>query len=249
MIRILIVDDEAAASNMLRLLIEKILPIEKEIRTSNDPKDAISLISTWNPSLLMLDIEMPAMNGFDLLNKAVGHRFDVIFTTAFDSYAIKAIRFSALDYLLKPIDLQELQNALNKHIVRLQTDFGKSQQKIDNLIRNLQQSSTSQFKLALSDNDGVHFIAPSNIIRCEADNNYTRFFFVDRRPLLVSKTLKEYEELLEDHGFLRIHKSHLVNREHISQLNRNGMVMLKNGDEIPVSRRRKEHLIFQLRAL
>jgi two-component system, LytTR family, response regulator len=242
MIRILIVDDEAAASNILRLLIEKILPVEKEIRTCNDPVEALALIPKWNPSLLMLDIEMPAMNGFDLLNKAGGHRFDIIFTTAYDSYAIKAIRFSALDYLLKPIDIQELQNALNKHIVRLQTDFGKSQQKIDNLIRNLQQPNASEFKIALTDNDGVHFLETGNIIRCEADNNYTRFHFHDRKPLLVSKTLKEFEELLEGHGFIRIHKSHLINKDHIRQLDRNGMVVMKNGDEIPVSRRKKDSL-------
>jgi two-component system, LytTR family, response regulator len=115
MIRILIVDDEAAASNMLRLLIEKQLPAQKEIQCVNSPREALNIIPAFKPTLLMLDIEMPEMNGFDLLNQLGSWDFDLIFTTAYDRYAIKAIRFSALDYLLKPIDIVDLQNALNRH--------------------------------------------------------------------------------------------------------------------------------------
>lgn len=241
-VRIMIVDDEPAASNMLRLLIEKNISVPYALKICNHPQEALQQIPDWNPTLLMLDIEMPGMNGFDLLNKLGGVLFDVIFTTAYDVYAIKAIRFSAIDYLLKPIDMHELHNAMNKHIVRLQTGNGKSQQKIDNLIRNLQQPNVQHFKLALSDNDGIHFTHADTIIRCEAENNYTRFHFTDRRPLLVSKTLKEFEEILEDYGFMRIHKSHLINKAYIRQVAKDSVIVMSNGDEIPVSRRKKESL-------
>ncbi len=241
-IRILIVDDEPAASNMLKLLIEKNMAVPYVVQCCNYPQDALGLIDEWKPTLLMLDIEMPGMNGFDLLNKLGGAPFDVIFTTAYDVYAIKAIRFSAIDYLLKPIDLHELVNALNKHIIRLQTDFGKSEQKIDNLIRNLQQSSTQEFKLALADNEGMYFVHTDTIIRCEAENNYTRFCFTDRRPLLISRTLKDFEELLEDYGFIRVHKSHLINKKFIKQLGRDNYILLTNDEKVPVSRRKKDSL-------
>ena len=118
MTKILIVDDEPAASNILKMLIEKHVPVTKEIKTCNSPEEGLKIIQEWQPDLLMLDIEMPSMNGFDLLNRVGNSDFDVVFTTAYDKYAIKAIRFSALDYLLKPVDIAELQNAINKHVIK-----------------------------------------------------------------------------------------------------------------------------------
>lgn len=246
MIKILIVDDEAAASNMLRLLIERQLPAAKEILCLNNPQEALAVIPHFKPTLLMLDIEMPEMNGFDLLNRLGSWDFDLIFTTAYDRYAIKAIRFSALDYLLKPVDIVDLQNALNRHLVR--REHGQLQQAplIDNLLTNLKQKETGHFKLAVSTSEGVYFFDPKDIIRLEGESNYTRFFFSNHKPVLVSKTLKEYEDLLLSHDFIRVHKSFLINRRYVEQVEKGGSLRLSDGTLLPVSRRRKEEIIKEL---
>lgn len=241
----MIVDDEPAAGNILQLLIEKHIPGEKEIRRFHQPEEALKSLEEFNPELVMLDIEMPSMNGFDFLSRAVHCEFDVIFTTAFDKYAIKAIRFSALDYLLKPVDINELQNAINRHLVKKEFNPLQQEKLVGNLINNLQQKDISDFKLALSTLEGVFFFEPASIIRCEGENNYTRFYFPDRRPLLVSRTLKDYEEILTDHDFIRVHKSHLINKQFVSYLDKESMIYLKDGSQIPVSRRKKEE-VFKL---
>ena len=246
MIKILIVDDEAAASNMLRLLIEKQLPAQKEIRCVNSPQEALNIITEFQPTLLMLDIEMPEMNGFDLLNRLGNWDFDLIFTTAYDRYAIKAIRFSALDYLLKPIDIVDLQNALNRHIVRREHGFKQQDALINNLLTNLKQKDNSHFKLALSTSEGTFFFDPKEIIRLEGESNYTRFFFSNHKPVLVSKTLKEYEELLMPYEFLRVHKSFLVNRSFVQHMDRDGVLWLTDGSHILVSRRKKDEVMKEL---
>lgn len=192
----------------------------------------------------MLDVEMPGSNGFDLLNRAIENKFDVIFTTAHNHYAIKAIRFSALDYLLKPIDFLELQNAVNRHTIRQQNDNQKPL--MQNLINNLQKSDTRDFKLALSTMEGIFFYAPVEIIYCEAKNNYTQFYFDKQKPLLVSKTLGEYEEILKDYGFLRIHKSFLVNKQYATHFSSQDGLEMKGGKCLPVSTRRKETVISAL---
>src|SRR5215204_1074263 len=165
MTRILIIDDEPAASNILRMLIERHVATPKEIQCCNSPEEALQIIPGWQPNLLMLDIEMPNMNGFDLLNRVGSWDFDLIFTTAYDRYAIKAIRFSALDYLLKPIDIVDLQNALNRHIVRREHGFKQQDALIDNLLTNLKQKDNTHFKLALSTSEGTFFFDPKDIIR------------------------------------------------------------------------------------
>jgi len=240
MLRILIVDDETAAGNILKLLIEKFIVGEKEILYCSNPLEGLETIKSFKPTLIMLDIEMPAMTGFDFLNLATGCNFDVIFTTAFDQYAIKAIRFSALDYLLKPIDSIELQSAVNRHIIKQQTVQNDQQLLVNNLLNNLQQKTPENFKLALSTIEGVSFFDPATILYCEGENNYTRFIFCDHKPLLISKTLGEYEEILQDHQFIRIHKSYLVNKKFITKVDRDGMLWMSDGRSLAVSRRRKE---------
>ena len=241
-IKILILDDEASACNILQILISKHLKFPHQIEVYTSPEKCLKILDQYRPTLLFLDIEMPSINGFDFLNAATFWDYDVIFTTAYDHYAIKAIRFSALDYLLKPIDQVELQNALNRHIVRNQTRDGESVALVNNLIENLKRTNIEDFKLALSSTFGTEFIAPSNVIRCEGDNNYTRFFFNDRKPMLVSRTLKEYDELLIDHGFLRIHKSHLINRHFVQRIDREGLIWMSDGSHVPISRRNKDRI-------
>lgn len=247
MIRILILDDEEAACNILSILIRKHMPLEHEIRTVQDPEQALVLLSTYQPTLVMLDIEMPGMNGFDFLNKAGSWDFDVIFTTAYDKYAIKAIRFSALDYLLKPVDIVELQNALNRHIIRRNLSSQSRQELMHNLIENVQKNDAEEYRLAVSTSEGVFFYLPSEIIRCEGESNYTTFYLKGSKPLMVSHTLKDYESILNDYGFVRVHKSHLVNMKFVTRMDREGFLWLQNGDSVPVSRRRKEEVMAILR--
>lgn len=246
MLKILIIDDEPSAGNILRLLIEKHVGGTKESRVCGSPEQALEIIPVFKPGLLMLDIEMPNMNGFDLLNRVGSWDFDVIFTTAYDKYAIKAIRFSALDYLLKPIDILDLQNAINRHIIKKEMQPGKQQELVNNLINNLQQKDASSFKLALSTMDGFFFYDPKDILRCEGDNNYTHFYFIDQKPLIVSRTLKEFEDILAEHGFLRVHKSHLVNSRYVVRLDKDGMLWLADGNSLVVSRRRKDDVLAYL---
>ena len=196
----------------------------------------------------MLDIEMPNINGFDLLNRVGDWDFDVIFTTAYDKYAIKAIRFSALDYLLKPLDILELQNALNRHIVRRNLPQQQRHELVSNLIENVQKSDNDEYRLAVSTNEGVFFYLPSEIIRCEGESNYTKFFLENGSTLMVSHTLKDYESILSDYGFSRVHKSHLVNMKYVSRMDRDGFIWLSNQQSVPVSRRRKEEVMRMLKS-
>ena len=247
MIRILILDDEEAACNILSILIRKHLPAEHEIRCEQDPVKALEILESFKPALVMLDIEMPGMNGFDFLNKAGSWDFDVIFTTAYDKYAIKAIRFSALDYLLKPLDILELQNALNRHIVRRNHSRQVRHDLVNNLITNIQKPETDEYRLAISTSEGVSFYLPSEIIRCEGESNYTKFFIEGGKSLMVSHTLKDYETILNDYGFVRVHKSHLVNMKYVNRMDRDGFLWLSNGESVPVSRRRKEEVMSMLK--
>ncbi len=240
MLKILIVDDEPAAGNILKLLIEKHIPNGKEIKYCSSPEEGLRLLESWQPTLLMLDIEMPGMNGFDFLNRASHWNFNVIFTTAYDKYAIKAIRFSALDYLLKPIDIADLQHAISRHIVSKEYPHQSPKQLVGNLMNNLK--APEHFKLALSTMQGVFLFEPAEIIFCEGVGNYTRFHFTKKPPMLVSKTIKEYEELLSDHHFIRVHKSYLVNMDHVIKYEKEGLLWLSNGEQITVSRRKKEEI-------
>lgn len=242
-VKILIVDDEEAAGNILQLLIEKHIPGEKNIRYCSSPEAALKALPEFQPSLVMLDIEMPNMNGFDFLNNAVNSSFDVIFTTAYDKYAIKAIRFSALDYLLKPVDIVELQNAINRHIVKLNSSAINGQKElVGNLIQNLKQKDPGEFRLAVSVKEGVFLFEPKEIICMEGLSNYTRFSFTSQKPLLAAKTLKEYDEILSDHNFIRVHKSFLVNKDHIRRMDNDGQLWLTNNISVPISRRKKEEV-------
>lgn len=243
MLRILIVDDEEGACNILKILLQKHLQVEKEIVACSSPAQALQLLAQFKPTLVMLDIEMPDMNGFDFLSKAAPWEFDVIFTTAYDKYAVKAIRFSALDYLLKPIDLQELQSAVNRHIEKLASEHRQQGELVNNLMHNLHQKDGQGFKLAIAVKEGVFFFELKDIVCLEGYSNYTKFYFVQQKPLMVSKTIKDYEEILSEHDFFRIHKSYIINKKHIKRMDKDGMLWLSNNMQVSVSRRRKTEMM------
>lgn len=247
MIKALVIDDEPSATNTMKLMLQRYSPEISLLQTTTDIPNALSLISTFKPNLLFLDIQMPGTNGFDLLKQIPLIDFDVIFTTAHDKYAIQAIRFSALDYLLKPIDPDELQAAIQKFILKHQLNYN-NKHLYNNFLHNIQ-STKKEFKLAISTTEGTYFLSPYDIIRLEGEGNYTNFFFINRRPLLTSKTLKEYEEILCEHGFIRIHKSHMVNCSHVVSYKNEGELIMKDNSVVEISRRRKEEVLNALKQL
>lgn len=240
MTRALIVEDEPKAARVLRQLIRAYLPDIGDLIISHSGQEALEQLTSFSPQLVFLDIEMPGMDGFEFLQAAQEHHFAVIFTTAFDQYAIKAIRFSALDYLLKPIDSDELVLAYQRFLLSKENvdTLRPAQQHYHHLVRNLQSGDESAFKLSISTTEGTYFLHPDEIIRCEADRNYTHFYQTDNRRMLASKPLTDFERILEDQAFLRVHRSHLVNLKHIVRL-QEGQLELSDGSVVPISRRRR----------
>jgi len=246
MIKALLIDDEPSAVNTLQLMLQRYVPEITTNRATNDPQEGLALINSFQPDLLFLDIQMPVLDGFELLKKVSKFPFQIIFTTAHDQYAIRAIRFSALDYLLKPIDADELRAAFEKYLIR-RTEAPANQALYQNLMHNISAGDKKDFKLAVPTIDGTFFYFPDEIVRLEGESNYTRLFFTDKKPLLISRTLKEYEELLADHGFIRVHKSHLVNKKHVVNYKNDGQLVLSDQSKVEVSRRRKEEVIEALK--
>jgi two-component system LytT family response regulator len=246
MLKVLLIDDEVRATDALRLMIEKMIPAIQQIMVCNDPRKAADIITTYQPALVFLDIQMPHLNGFELMEKIPNKNFKIVFTTAYNEYAIQAIRFSAFDYLLKPIDLEELQDCVQRFLSGNE-DYLQQYDLLKNIIHNIQAPSLQDFRLALPTKEGVHFLNPSSIVRCESVGNYTRFFLEDGTQYLISKTLGEYDQLLTAHQFIRTHKSHLVNKKFIAFIDHDGFAILKNKTRVEVSRRRKEEVMQALK--
>ena len=242
MIKSLIIDDEQSATNTLRLMLERYVPEINELKFTNNAAEGIELIKKFNPHLLFLDIQMPAMTGFELLKKLPQINFSIIFTTAHDEYAIDAIRFSALDYLLKPIDADELQNAFKRFMEKTATNIANHPLN-NNFLYNINVENKKDFKLALPTLQGTFFYLPEEIIRLEGEGNYTKFFFGDKTTLLTTHTIKNYEEILVDHGFIRVHKSHLINKKHVINYMNDGFLTMADLSKVEISRRRKEDVM------
>ncbi|GAB3923675.1 LytR/AlgR family response regulator transcription factor [Larkinella terrae] len=241
MIKAVIIDDEAHCRETLSMQLEKYCPEIQVVAQFRSAPEGLRFLVEQAPDVLFLDVEMPVMNGFELLEQLTTIPFDVIFTTGYDSYAIKAIRFSALDYLLKPIDKDDLRKAVAK--IKRPSEQQMAQQ-IELLLQKLDTKKVLQ-KIALPTNQGFEMVPIEAIIRCEADNNYTHVILKTGKPLLVSRTLKEIEELLEGSSFLRVHQSHLINLNEILRYIRGegGYVVMSDTSSVPVSRSRKEILL------
>jgi len=246
MLKVLLIDDEERATDALRIMIERSVPGIKQVFVCNDSRKAADIIHEVQPALVFLDIQMPHLNGFELLEKMPNKNFKIIFTTAYNEYAIQAIRFSAFDYLLKPVDIEELIGSVNRFLQTTE-DYKQQYQLLKNIMHNIQAPSSDEFRLALPTKEGVHFLFPADIIRCESTGNYTRFFTSMNKTYLISKTLGEYDTLLTPHNFIRTHKSHLVNKKYISFIDHDGFAVLKDNSKVEVSRRRKEEVMSALR--
>ena len=247
MIKALIADDEQSSVEVLQWLIAQYCPDITAVKTVNSVAAAIPVIRSFQPDILFLDIQMPHETGFDLLSAIKSWNFEVIFTTAFNEYAIQAIRFSALDYLLKPIDETELIKAIERFkSKRLQQPV--KQELFRNFIQNISYRDRKSFKLALADAAEVRYVLLEEIIRLQAESNYTHIFLTRGRVFVSAKTLKEYDELLRNHHFLRVHKSHLVNPGHIHFYDKQGLLHMDDDSRIEVARRKKEYLLHALKA-
>lgn len=243
--RAIIVDDEKNGRENLAGMLKHFCPGIELVGSAISVAEAVELIRSVTPDLVFLDIEMPGANGFQLLEHFDEFGFEVIFVTAHDQYAIQAIRFSAADYILKPISADELKSAVEKVAGRI------SRKNEDNRLRELHRNlfTSSAPRIGLPTDGKVEFAEAGKIVRCQGESNYTHIWFETGRHMLTAKTLAEFEELLSGFGFIRVHKSHLVNVSYIQSIRNGGstFLRLKSGEEIPVSRRRKETVVETMR--
>ena len=247
MLKALIIDDEIKARNVLQHYLTNFVTEISEVRQADSVDGAHAILSAYQPDLVFLDVEMPHKNGFQFLMETKEPSFDVIFTTAYNQYAIQAIRFSALDYLLKPVDPDELKEAVARHIEKRE-NRGANMMLYQNLVSNIEKKEVRDFKIAVPSSEGIYFFTIDEILRLEADRSYTHIHLVKKRPFIASKTLKHFEEMLEEFHFIRTHKSHLVNPQHITRVTSdNNYLLLTDGSKVEVSRRKKDEVMQQLK--
>ncbi len=241
--KVIIIDDEPNAREKLTYLIALFCPELQIEAVCKNAMEGIEAIKRVDPELVFLDIDMPMMNGFDMLRALGKVNFEVIFTTAYDQYAIKAIKYSALDYLLKPIDGEQLTDAMEKVNQKRST-----LPRIQSLIENTKYPENSFKQLTIPTMEGFLFVKPDEIIRMEADGRYTMIFLENKEKILASKNLGEFEEIISEAHFLRIHHSHIVNLSHIRKYIRGdgGKVVMSDQSVIDVSRRKKDEVLEKL---
>jgi two-component system LytT family response regulator len=234
----ILIDDEQNALEMLEWMLQKHCPDVTILAMCSSPLDGIQKIQELKPDLIFLDIEMPQLNGFDLLARLGKHNADVIFTTAYNQFAVKAFKACALDYLLKPIDPDDLKSA----VAKAANNKNKMSQEQLELLMNYMKPEKKSKRVALTASDHLVFVETDNIIYCESDSNYTIFFLKGGEKVMVSKTLKDVEEILEGADFFRIHASYLINMKHVSKFTRGdgGYVVMSNNQQITVSRKKKD---------
>jgi len=236
-----LIDDEKHNIDNLRELLNVYCPQVEIAGTAANADEGKTLIMLKQPDIIFLDIQMPQKSGFDLLKELSSHDFEVIFVTAHDQYAIQAMRFAAVDYLLKPIDINELQAAADRAIKRQRLkDQNRQLENLVNLLKSHQNKEDQ--RIALNTLKETRFVKTGEIVRCESSNNYSTFYLQDGEQLLVCRPIYEFEEILKDYDFIRCHQSHLVNKKFIKSWKKEygDFLLLTNRDEVPVSRNKKE---------
>jgi len=249
MISTVIIDDEIRSREAMREMLRLYCNGIEVVAEGKDVKSGIEAINHHNPQLVLLDIRMPDGTGFDLLRQVMPVSFRIIFVTAYEEYALKAFKVNALDYLTKPIDPIELQHAIEKAVSIIENgDINERLKKMLNDYVKFQVPENR--KIILKTSGTIHVVDIDNIVRCESDRNYTIFHLEDKTKILMSKTIKDYSDLLEQHIFFRVHNSHLVNLKYIVKFKRDElMCVLKDNTEIPVSTRKRDELLRVLRTL
>jgi two-component system, LytTR family, response regulator len=238
-----IVEDEAASRETLKSYLSKYCSQVTIVAEAGSVKTGLEAIKRFQPDVLFLDVEMPYGNAFDLLDQVENKDFETIFVTAYDNYAIKALNFSASYYILKPIDIDELVKAVTHIAEKLKTREHSLRTKV--LIENLRIENKQLQKIILPLIDGFEVVQVKDILRCQANDNFTQFFFVDGSKLLICRTLKYYDEILSDLDFVRVHKSHLINLQYLKRYKKGkgGQVTMSDGSEIEVSPSKKKDLL------
>ena len=246
MITAVLIDDDKHLRKGMKSLLERYAPDIRIIGEAESVKTGIEALQKLQPQVVFLDIHLADGTGFDILeevaktqNKTNSH---IVFITAHEQYALKAFKFSALDFLLKPVDPEDLLKSIQK--IKEALEKNTSFEHIDLLLENIRKKVDHFKRIALSTSDGIHLFEISDIIRCESKDNYTQFFIKNHKPLLISKTLKEYEELLAEHGFERIHQSHLINLSYLKSYIKKdgGYVVMSDNSHLPISQRKRERL-------
>jgi two-component system, LytTR family, response regulator len=245
-IKAIIIDDELDGREALKIAIEKYCPDISIMAIFDSPDSGLKASKAVQPDLVFLDVQMPHMSGFDLLQQAAPINFEVIFVTAHDQYAIKAIRFSALDYLLKPVDVEDLIHAVQKAQERLLQH--NSVHKYQSVLNNIQYNTKRIERLAVPTFEGIEFFNTDDIIFCQADGNYSLLYLIDKQKKLISKNLKDFESLLISSGFCRVHHSFLINIKHVQKYIKGdgGYVVLTDNFHVDISRRKKEEFLGML---
>ncbi|HEU4471439.1 MAG TPA: LytTR family DNA-binding domain-containing protein [Flavisolibacter sp.] len=239
-IKAVIVEDEVRSRELLHKLIGEFCPDVQVAGLAASVEEAIALIDRVQPSLVFMDIELHSGTGFDVLQRVKASSFHLIFTTAYDHYAVRAIKFSAIDYLLKPIDVEELQQAVEKVKGKVESDTGGLA--LQMLLKNLNKPAGTDFSITLSTSEGLEFIPLQTIIRLESSGPYTYFFLKGGKKIMVSKNLKEYELLLSEHQFFRVHNSHMVNLREVTRMIKTdgGYAIMSDGSQISISPKKRE---------
>ncbi|MFT3795672.1 LytR/AlgR family response regulator transcription factor [Flavobacterium sp.] len=253
MITAILIDDDQHLREGMKSMLDRYFPEIAIIGEAESVKTGIVAMEKYKPQVVFLDIHLSDGTGFDILEEVVRTHgktsSHIVFITAHEQYALKAFKFSALDFLLKPVDPEELQKTVAK--IKETLEKNNSFEHIDLLLENIRKKVDNFKRIALSTSDGIHLFEISDIIRCESQDNYTKFYIKNHKPLLISKTLKEYEELLGEHGFERIHQSHLINLSYLKSYIKNdgGYVIMADNTNIPISQRKKERLQDLIKAL
>jgi two-component system LytT family response regulator len=239
-LKTIIIDDEVNAVDFINTIIGEYCPELEVVGKAHNVTEGVSKIMESKPDLVFLDVEMPNGTGFDLLAHFPEKEFDVVFITAFNHYAIKAIKFSAVDYILKPININEFIEAVSRVLQKRSSTSVRGNDNFKILMENLKTSTPS--RLAIPTADGMEYLNPKEILRIEADRSYSWFFLTGNRKILVSKNLKEFQDLLGDRYFFRSHNSHLINLKYVRRFIRRegGYIEMQDGAHIPISRNRKD---------
>ncbi|HEY6162919.1 MAG TPA: LytTR family DNA-binding domain-containing protein [Bacteroidia bacterium] len=244
MIRTVLVEDEKKSREVLQKMIEKHCPELELVGMGSSVAEGVELIKSKKPELVFLDIELTDGTGFDVLEKTQGEKFDVVFATAYDQYAIKAIKYSAIDYMLKPYDIDELKSAVKK-IADKRTNTSPDLNNIRFLLENFKKQDENYNKITLPTGNAYEIVLIKDIVHCEADGSYTRFALADKRHFMVTQNLKHYEDILPQDKFLRVHHAHLINMDHVVRFLKedSGYAIMSDGSKIEISRRKREQFL------
>ncbi len=245
----LIIDDIKKNREVLQQMLSDFCPQVEIIGEADDIGTAIELIEKTDADLILLDVEMPSGTGFDVLEKITTTNFEVVFVTAHDRYALQAIKFCALDYILKPVDVKELIKAIHRADEKYKQK--NSAENFSHLIHNIKSENIHHHRIALPTQEGFIFVEVNEIIRCEADGSYTQVILKNKNPIIATRKIKGFEDLLKNYNFFRVHRSHLINMNYINKYYRGegGYVVMVDGTTVDVSRRKKDEFLEHLNSV